>query len=311
MNRGLARREIFRSDGDRTLFLNLLQATVETYGIEVHAYSLLPNHYHLLVHTPMAGISRAMRHLNGVYTQKVNWRWNSDGPIFRGRFKALVVETDEYLSELVRYIHLNPVRAGLCRYPKDHVWTSHAAYLSRGKGPACLEVKEVLLRFGRTEREAIQEMDRFVCEGVPERFEEMLRKQRVVLGTKGFCEWIAENCMDGKRQQRGVPLKDRRLRPKVSLKEIMAIVSHAYGVKENSLRCSRSGVRNDARSMAIYLGRSVTGLPQQDLAKWFYAQDANTIGQCYYRFQQRLLREKKLNVLAKTLRRSILNKVKP
>ncbi|MBI2982084.1 MAG: transposase [Deltaproteobacteria bacterium] len=311
LNRGSGRREIFRSNHDRVLFLDLLGETIKTYGIEVHAYALLPNHYHLLIHTPAAGISRAMRHLIGVYTQKVNRRWKSDGPIFRGRFKAILVETEEYLTELVRYIHLNPVRAGLCLHPKDHQWTSHEAYLQKGKRPPWLEVNEVLLRFGRTEREALQEMDRFVGEGVPERFEEVLKNQRGILGTKGFCEWVAENFMDGKRDQKGVPLKDRRPRPKISLKEIMEIVGHTYGISGSALRQSRSGVRNDARSMAVYLARSLTGLPQQDLAGWFRAKDANAIGQGYYRFRRRLLKERKLRIVTKTLERTILNKVKP
>ena len=311
MNRGLGRQEIFRCDEDRSLFLEILGATVGTYGIEVHTYSLMPNHYHLLIHTPTAGISRAMRHLNGVYTQKVNRCWKSDGPIFRGRFKAILVEREEYLTELVRYIHLNPVRAGLCQHPQDHRWSSHEAYLRRGKGRGWLEVNEVLLRFGRTEKEALREMDRFVCEGVPEQFEEVLKKQRVILGTKGFCDWVAGNFMEGKRDQKGVPLKDRKPRPKIGLGELMKTVGHAYGVAGSVLRQSGSGVRNDPRSTAIYLARSLTGLPQNELARWFRAKDANTIGQACYRFRQRLLKEKKLRTMAEALQRTILNKVKP
>lgn len=135
MNRGLARTNIVRSDKDRQLFLDLLSESSQLFGIQIHAYSLMDNHYHLLVNTPTTGLARAMRHLNGLFTQKVNKNWKSDGPLFRGRYKAIVVDSDEYLLELVRYIHLNPVEAGF--YPKsiDHQWTSHRAYMMREKRP--------------------------------------------------------------------------------------------------------------------------------------------------------------------------------
>src|SRR3989339_976757 len=111
INRGQTRRNIVRTDEDRKLFLKLLGDTQQTYGIEIHAFSLMDNHYHLLVHTPKAGLSRAMRHLNGVYTLKINQIWNTDGPIFKGRYNARLVDSEEYLLELIRYIHLNPVVA--------------------------------------------------------------------------------------------------------------------------------------------------------------------------------------------------------
>lgn len=154
MNRGLGRRQIFQSDDDRQRFLDLLGETFQIFQIEIHAYSLMDNHYHLLVHTPLGGLGRAMRHLNGIYTQRFNKALKTDGPLFRGRYKALLVESEEYLTELVRYIHLNPVKAGLCIDPKEHPWTSHVSYLQPKKKPSWLMTHEILGRFGSTERVA-------------------------------------------------------------------------------------------------------------------------------------------------------------
>ena len=115
MNRGVDRQPIFLHDAHRESFLSLLSDISRSYQVEIHAYCLMNNHYHLLVRTPLGNISRAMRHLNGVYTQRFNSMEKRDGSLFRGRFKAILVEADEYLLRLSRYIHLNPVAAKLVK----------------------------------------------------------------------------------------------------------------------------------------------------------------------------------------------------
>ncbi|MBU0728624.1 MAG: transposase, partial [Proteobacteria bacterium] len=130
MNRGRRGENIFADKEDYETFLAVLQETSGMFGIEVSAYCLMSNHYHLLVHTPEGNLSRAMRHVNGVYTQRYNRRWKIDGQLFRGRYKSVLVEADSHLLELLRYIHRNPVRAGICKTANDYDWSSHAGYLS-------------------------------------------------------------------------------------------------------------------------------------------------------------------------------------
>ena len=95
----------------RIVFLNLLSEIHRRYRVEIHCYCLMDNHYHLLIRTPLANLSRAMRHLDGIYTQRFNRQTRTDGPLFRGRYKSILVECDNYLLQLSRYIHLNPVQA--------------------------------------------------------------------------------------------------------------------------------------------------------------------------------------------------------
>ena len=158
MNRGLGRKNIFLTPQDRSGFFDILGDTSETFKFEVHAYSLMDNHYHLLIHTPKGGLGRAKRHLNGVYTQQFNKRHRTDGPLFRGRYKALLVETDEYLLQLLRYIHLNPVEAGICRNPLEHAWTSHGAYFRPRLRPQWLVRDEVLGGFGSEGKQGFKRM---------------------------------------------------------------------------------------------------------------------------------------------------------
>ncbi len=113
MNRGRRGESIFRKKEDYLTFITLLQEAGDMWNLRVWAYSLMPNHYHLLIQTPNANLSRCMRHINGVYTQRFNRSHHLDGQLFRGRYKAIFVEGDSYLLELLRYIHRNPLETGL------------------------------------------------------------------------------------------------------------------------------------------------------------------------------------------------------
>jgi putative transposase len=119
MNRGRRAEKIFIDPNDYKVFVDLLKETAGTWNIKVAAYCLIYNHYHIFLKTPEANISRSMRHLNGVYTQRFNRRHKLDGPLFRGRYKSIVVGADHYLLQLVRYIHKNPVKAGLVENPNN------------------------------------------------------------------------------------------------------------------------------------------------------------------------------------------------
>ncbi len=95
------------------------------YSIAISACRLVPDHYHLLIHTPMGNLSRYMRHVNGVHTQRFNKAHGCDGQLFRGRFKAILVDGDSFLLQLVRYIHRNPLRAGLAERLDQYPWSGH------------------------------------------------------------------------------------------------------------------------------------------------------------------------------------------
>ncbi len=192
MNRGRRREEIFSNDKDRQTFLKLLSEITDLYKIEIHAYALLPNHYHLLIHTPEGNLSRCMRHLNGVYTQKYNYFHKTDGSLFRGRYKAIVVDKEEYLLELIRYIHRNPLRAKLEKVIGQYQWCSHGGYMSDKSREEWLHVDEVLVMFSKYEKEARRKLKTFVDKEVPKDLMKRLESVNwpVVLGGKDFKEEI-------------------------------------------------------------------------------------------------------------------------
>jgi len=151
-SRGNAREPIFTGDADWRSFLRIMGEAVERYRWLCHAYCLMPNHYHLLVETPEANLSRGMRQINGVYTQRFNRTHNRVGHILQGRFGAVLVERDTHLLELARYVVLNPVRAGLATRAETYPWSSLPAALGLVPMPAWLETRALLARFGSRDR---------------------------------------------------------------------------------------------------------------------------------------------------------------
>jgi REP element-mobilizing transposase RayT len=148
MNRGLDRRAVFRSDDDRQIFYDCLAAAMPRYGVRLHAYCLLDNHFHLLLFSESGRLSDAMRFLGGRFTQRINYRDDRDGPLFRGRFTSVPVNSDAHLVEASRYIHRNPVEAGLVAEPWQWPWSSAQAYLGLSRTPAWLHTEAILEMLG-------------------------------------------------------------------------------------------------------------------------------------------------------------------
>lgn len=140
MNRGRNRQEIFPDDHAYQVFLDTVAEAVDRYRLEVHAYCLMPNHYYLLVCTPLGNLSRIMRHVDGLYTQRYDRKEGTDGPLLRGRYKAILVDADTYLLSVSRYIHRNPVDGSrpLVDRLEDWPWSSYPAFINAARPPTWL-----------------------------------------------------------------------------------------------------------------------------------------------------------------------------
>ena len=137
--RGDRRESIFVDDADRASLLDVLSRGLERFDAAALAYCLMGNHYHLVVQTRRANLSRLMRHVNGVYTQRFNRRHDKVGHLFQGRFKAILVDSDAYLLTLCRYVELNPVRAGWVDTPLAWAWSSCRAHVGAAPAPPWLD----------------------------------------------------------------------------------------------------------------------------------------------------------------------------
>ena len=140
MNRGRGRRWIFHGKAYYEAFITTLEESHHRYDARIHAYCLMGNHYHLLIETPLANLDRIMRHINGLYTQRYNRLKRTDGPLFRGRYKSVLVDENAYLLQVSRYIHRNPleIKGASLDAMEKHKWSSYPAYVNAVIAPLWL-----------------------------------------------------------------------------------------------------------------------------------------------------------------------------
>ena len=132
-SRGNERKRVYFSRYDYDKFKEYLGEAQDKYGFRLHCYVLMTNHYHLLIETPNGNISKVMHYVNGAYTNYVNRKRNRSWHLFQGRYKAILIDHDNYLLELSRYLHLNPVRANIVAKPQEYRQSSYKSYISRKK----------------------------------------------------------------------------------------------------------------------------------------------------------------------------------
>jgi REP element-mobilizing transposase RayT len=168
-SRGNERRTIFKGKSDYANFLRLIGDSGSRYNLVVHAYCLMPNHYHLVLETPDANLSRAMQQINGSYGQYFNRRHSRVGHLFQGRFKAVLVEKQNHLLELTRYVVLNPVRSGIVDDPHAWSWSSFKPTVGASEMPDFLYVGDLLRCFDDDLHKARNQYIEFVLQGIHEK----------------------------------------------------------------------------------------------------------------------------------------------
>ncbi len=178
-SRGNAREAIVRDDSDRRGFLDTLEHVVDRFGWFCHAYCLMTNHYHLAAETPFPNPPSGMRQLNGLHAQSFNGRHNRCGHVFQARYSSRLIQKDNYLLAVCRYIVLNPVRAGICRHPADWPWSSYRATAGLDEPEPFLTTDWLLAQFAPTKRLAQQRYRAFVAEGLADELERQVRGQRL------------------------------------------------------------------------------------------------------------------------------------
>jgi putative transposase len=299
MNRGRRGEAIFITDEDRGIFVGLLKDSVEQWNVRVAAYCLLSNHYHLLVQTPDANLSRCMRHINGVYTQRFNREHASDGQLFRGRYKALLIDADSYLLEVLRYIHRNPLRAGLVEDLDKHPWSSHRGYVSGAKEWNWLYTDTVfsLLTDNRSRRRRVYK--RYMSEDDTAEMRGLYegRKWPSVVGSERFMAWVKERFFDTKGHSE-VP-ESKGLAPEQG--SIRREVSREYQIEEGELLRVRRGVSNEPRDVSLYLIRRLRGDRLEKIAKEFGLHHYSSVSNAIESVNNQLVQDRRLRTKIETL----------
>ncbi len=282
MLRGNARQDIFFDADDRYRFYLLLQEGTERYGYRIHAFCLMSNHVHLAVQVGDIPLSRGMQNLSFRYARWANWRQSRSGHLFHGRYKAVLVDTDQYLLTLVRYIHLNPIRSGLFTKPSEYRWSSHRAYCGLELLP-WLTTEPTLAVFRGKDGQARSRFDSFVMDGLSEghcpEFHGVTGSDSRLLGNETFVDSIL--------LQKGC----RKVTP-VTLVNLLAAVKTVYGLEREQIS---SGCRlaSEARSMAAWIALDTSGCSIKELAK-VTGRDPSSLSSAAKRIELRARKEIRL-----------------
>jgi putative transposase len=304
MNRARGGAALFVEEADYQQFIDLLQETADLFNVNVTAYCLIPNHYHLMVQTPDANLSRCMRHLNGVYTQKYNMAHGCDGTLFRGRYKSILVDADNYVLQLVRYIHRNPLEAGLVKRLDRYRWSSHKGYLSKAKKWNWLYKGFILGMLTEDLNSQIQAYKRFMAQHQDEDLVRILERknQPSMLGTREFISRVKDRFFK-KKIDKEIPAS-KRLAP--DLNRIISGVSRYYGIKPTALTAVRRGVENEPRDVAVYLIRTMRSEPLMKIGADFGLNRYSSVSTVVMRVKTKLRKDRKFKERLAKIENNIL-----
>lgn len=303
MNWGRRREQIFRTSRDYEVFIEVLQETAELRNLQVAGYCLMPNHYHLLLHTPEGNISSCMRHINSLYTQRFNRTHKEDGQLFRGRYKAVVVSNDSNLLEVLRYIHRNPIRAELVQDAGDFLWSSHRGYISRAKKWDWLSTSFLLAKFSQNDSQARKVYSDFISGQESEKILKFYARKNLpsILGDEEFKDLIKERFKE-LRFNKEIP-ESRSLA--LNSAGIRDIVCQVYEIDEQALLQSRRGKVNQARDLAIFLQRKYCGQTLSELGKDYGIASYSTVSSACDRVKTRLQSDSTLQAIVTKIEKKL------
>jgi putative transposase len=299
-SRGNERKKIFLDVEDRIRFMNLLREYHDRYGIRIHSYVLMDNHYHLILETPMGNLLKVMHGINGGYTGYFNRKYKRVGHLFQGRYKAILVEKESYLVPLSRYVHLNPVRAGLARRPEGYRWSSYRGYIGKEKEEDWMEYGWVLSQFAETRKRAGWKYKGYVEEGLKGELESPLKSVygQVVLGGDDFIQRI-KGVLRGRLLSAEI-IERKKLVERPSIEDIIRELRKRFRIRGEDLFAKGSRA-NTARKVAVYLAHRYTGLSNKEIGERFGGIEASGVSKASARVKEEMASDKKLSKLVSEL----------
>ena len=314
MSRGNNRQDIFLTDKDRKAFVEALADSCEIYDVKLIGYVLMSNHFHLLVHTASANLSEFMRHFLVTYTVRFNRRHRRSGHVFQGRFKSLLVEADEYLLPLSRYIHLNPVRTRQFKNAdlrtkaenlKKYLWSSFAGYCYLRKRNQSFDYSWLLSTyFGQDNSQGRRQYREYVFKGIEAEIENPFINvsHQSILGTQSFVEWIKTKLP--RKGSREVPAL-RGIQRNLFADQVVRAVSQFCGVKPADILNRKTRAKR-VRQMTMELCYRYCNLGQKQIGQIFGV-DYSTVSVNRTRLKSRLKSDRRLKKQFKQIQEQIIN----
>jgi putative transposase len=296
ITRGNRRQGVFQDEKDLEQFLTYLSNCKNRFPFRLYAYALMQNHLHFLIEVGEIPLSRIMQSLLFGYAHYFNRRYREVGHLFQGRYKAILCDKDAYLLELVRYIHLNPVRARIAKGPEDYLWSGHLSYLGKG-GKGLIDEGFVLDQFGGSRSMARRRYRQFVWEGISEGHEGKYYrvKDQRYLGENGFINQIKIEKKDFEGWVYDLPLE-----------AISHEASRETGISEDKLYSvtrDREGARG--RGIVAYLARVISDYTVREIGDHFRRSPV-AIGEAIMKVEDRVHRDRSFAKAIKRMREKLI-----
>jgi REP element-mobilizing transposase RayT len=288
--RGNERRDVFRGDADRGDYLERIALYRERFGFRLYAYCLMPNHVHLAVEQGPAPLSAFMHALQSSYTQQFNRRYGRVGHLFQGRYKSFLVDCDRYFVALVRYIHENPIKAGIVRQSDVYPWSSDR-FFRKGLGPPWLDLDRALALLGPTRREAIRRYrDLMSGSQSVSAYDTLSVYEGSVKGDERFAvEALRQTSLPRRRSRCWTP------------EALARSVAACEGLTLDELTGpSQRHAVSRGRIVTAYLGRKRLGIPIAEVARLF-RRDESTLSRGVRSLEERIAREPALRSLVERI----------
>lgn len=298
--RGNERRGIYKDDKDRKAFLEILAQSKKIYIIRLYSYMLMNNHFHLLIETPLGNLGEFMRHFNITYTSYFNRRHSRVGHLYQGRYKSIVVDRDEYLSVLSRYIHLNPLRTKQIvwktdgekmGYLRNYRWSSLSGYIKKNGQEEIIDYEMVLSEYGGDNDKGRQAYAKRIQADIVEGLD---IKDKIigqgVIGGESFIEWIKEKFLKGGRDRECPSL--REIQRYGSKKEIIGVIEEESGKEIEEIKAEGGTIRQIAMDVLYRIG----GLKGVEIGVIFGV-DYSTVSQGRKRLREKVQKDKKIREL--------------
>jgi putative transposase len=292
MSRGNDGQDIYLNDDDRNLFLETISEMSERFEVDIFAYVLMSNHYHLLVRTNRANLKKAMQWFGTTYTRRFNNRNFKKGHLFQGRYKSILVQNDAYLMQLSCYIHRNPLRAGIVRRLIDYKWSSYPIYAYGKKGPEWLSTQVILSYFkGADKHKQYREKVQKYAEEENRLLEDI--HHGMILGAKKFVNKIRTQFLPD-IPHNALP-QQKQLAKDIKLDDVLKKSAKVIQIDlDNCVQAKRlRGIDKHKRDLLVYLLWNKGLMTNEQLGRFFNISHS-AVSHSVKVFKQKMINDKKV-----------------
>lgn len=288
--RGNERKAIFFTPPDYKKFKQYLKEAQHKHRYIIHSYVLMRNHYHLLIETPEANLGKIMHYINSSYTTYINIKRKRSGHLFQGRYKSIVIDKDNYLLELSRYIHLNPVRAGIVEKPEEYEQSSYKSYITKAEGDIS-DQELILSMISKDKGEARKKYKVFVDNAIGKELKNPFKDVYggIILGGVQFIKETLKKIEKGQLADKEIA--NRREIKAVMMEDILETAKDYYGISKDGEFVKDTG---DGRKVVIYMIKKHTGATNRQIGEYFGGLSYSAVAKIYDRFKRRLKKDKRL-----------------